>query len=229
MLPAVHPERGGHLRDKAQPPVAGGQAVGHTPLRGETTIEPPTAGRESIGRTILVIEEQPYLWAMLRQRIDPGLAYVRSAAPHEVTGVWRSCQPWPWLVVGATPDLPPGVAELIGSHPIPVHWVGEVPAGIPGQPCVYRDWMELVGALDNLRELAEQGRNGVRLLRNRGLRAPDGRIVLEAVNLEGLLAAPAGLLLPANAGSIAAALEGELCASRLPLRLQRTGELLSLI
>ncbi len=175
-----------------------------------------------------MIEEQPYLWATLRERVDPGLAYVRSAAPHEVVRVWRSCQPWPWLVVGATPDLPPAAVELIGSHPIPVHWVGEAPRGLLGQPVVYRDWVELVGALDHLRELADEGRNGVRLLRNRGLRAPDGRIVLDAVNLESLLAAPAGLMLPANGGTIAAALEVELGASRLPLQLQRTGELLRL-
>jgi hypothetical protein len=192
--------------------------------RGHRTIEAP-AGRESIGRTILVIEEQPYLWAALRQRVDPGMAYVRSAAPDELARVWRSCQPWPWLVVGATPALPDGVVELIGAHPIPLHWVGEPPPGLPGRPVLHRDWTELVAALERLRALAEDGVNGVRLLRNRGLRAPDGRIVLDVVNVEGLLAAPAGLVLP-PAG--AAELEGEIGASGLPLRLQRQGNLLRL-
>jgi hypothetical protein len=189
-----------------------------------TTIE-ARAGRESIGRTILVIEEQPYLWAALRQRIDPGMAYVRGAGPDEVARVWRSCQPWPWLVAGATPVLPAGVAELIGAHPIPVHWVGEPPPGLPGRPVLHRDWTELIAALERLRALAEAGVNGVRLLRNRGLRAPDGRIVLGAVNVEGLLAAPGGLVLPPGG---TAELEGEIGASGLPLRLQRTGDLLSL-
>jgi hypothetical protein len=153
------------------------------------------------------------------------MAYVRSAAPDELARVWRSCQPWPWLVVGAAPVRPDGVAELIGAHPIPVHWVGEPPAGIPGRPVVHRDWTELVAELERVRTLAEEGVNGVRLLRNRGLRAPDGRIVLGMVNVEGLLAAPAGLVLP-PAG--AAEVEGEICASGLPLRLQRQGDVLRL-
>jgi hypothetical protein len=153
------------------------------------------------------------------------MAYVRSAAPDEVARVWRSCQPWPWVVVGATPVLPAGVAELIGAHPIPVHWVGDPPPGLPGRPVLHRDWTALVAALVALRALAEDGVNGVRLLRNRGLRAPDGRIVLDVVNVEGLLAAPAGLVLP-PAG--ATELEGEIGASGLPLRLLRTGDLLRL-
>jgi hypothetical protein len=154
------------------------------------------------------------------------MAYVRGAAPDEVARAWRSCRPWPWLVVGATPVLPAGVAELIGVHPIPVHWVGEPPPGLPGRPMLHADWTELLAALDRLRALAEAGVNGVRLLRNRGLRAPDGRIVLGVVNVEGLLAAPAGLVLPPDR---AAELEGEIGASGLPLRLQRTGDVLSLV
>ncbi|HYW25509.1 MAG TPA: hypothetical protein VE953_15170 [Terriglobales bacterium] len=153
------------------------------------------------------------------------MAYVRSAAPDEVERVWRSCQPWPWLVVGATPVLPPGVVDLIGAHPIPVHWVGDPPPGLPGRPVRHRDWTELLAALEQLRGLAEAGVNGVRLLRNRGLRAPDGRIVLDVVNVEGLLAAPAGLVVSAGG---AAELEGEIGASGLPLRLHRSGDLLRL-
>jgi len=198
----------------------GPAALGQT--RG---IDARASGRESIGRTILVIEEHPYLWAALRQRVDPGLAYVRSAAPDEVSGVWRSCQPWPWLVAGTTPELPRPAMELLGAHPIPVHWVGAPPAGLPGRPVLHRDWTELVAALHALRALSERGVNGVRLLRNRGLLAPDGRIVLGVVNVEGLLAAPAGLVLP-PAG--VAELEGEIGASGLPLRLERAGDLLRL-
>src|SRR2546423_14943084 len=92
------------------------------------------ASRESIGRTILVIEEQPYLWAALRQRVDPALAYVRSAAPGEVARVWRTCQPWPWLVAGATAALPPDLAELAGAHPLPLPWVRSPPPRPPGPP-----------------------------------------------------------------------------------------------
>jgi hypothetical protein len=211
--------------DKGSIDLAAHRGLGHTPARGGSTTNEGQAGRASIGRTILVIEDQPYLWAALRQRVDPGMAYVRSAAPREVARVWRSCRPWPWLVVGAASSLPPGVVELIAAHPIPVHWVGDPPPGLPGPPALHRDWTELVAALEQLRALAEAGVNGVRLLRNRGLRAPDGRIVLDVVNVEGLLAAPAGLVVPPER---AAELEGEIGASGLPLRLRRTGDLLSL-
>ena len=202
--------------------------LAQTPGRRSRRID-AQAGRGSIGRTILVIEEQPYLWAALRQRVDPGVAYVRSAAPDELARMWRTCQPWPWLLVGATPPgVPlPGLAELIGALPIPVHWVGDAPAGLPVRVAAHRDWMALVAELETLSGLAERGLNGVRLLRNRGLRAPDGRIVLDVANLEGLLAAPGGLALPAN--GVAAALEGEIAAHGLPLRVERTGDVLRLI
>jgi hypothetical protein len=180
----------------------------------------------SIGRTILVIEERPYLWAALRPRVDPALAYVRGATPAEVSRVWATCEPWPWLLVGATPVLPPGLAGLLGSRPIPVHWLDAAPTGLPCCPVVHGDWTDLVAALDALTRLAEPGVNGARLLRNRGLRAPDGRIVLGVVNLEGLLAAPDGLALPDDA---AAAVQAEIAASGLPLRLERTGDLVRLI
>jgi hypothetical protein len=197
--------------------------------RERRQIDAPVAGRESIGRTILVIEEQPYLWAALRQRMDPGMAYVRSATPDEVPRVWRTCQPWPWLLAGATAEAP-GLAELIGSRPIPVHWVGQPPSGLPGRPVVHPDWTELVGALERLRALSAQGVNGVRLLRNRGLQTPDGRIVLDVFNVEGLLASPGGLALPANGSAEQAveALRAEIATHRLPLRLDRTGNVLRL-
>lgn len=171
----------------------------------------------------MVVEEQPYLWAALRQRVDPALAYVRGAGPGEVDAVWRACRPWPWLVVGATAHLPAGLPGLIGGLPIPVHWVGTPPPGLPGRPVVHGDWTELVAALDGLRSLLQTGVAGVRLLRNRGVQAPDGRIVLDVERVEGLLAAPRGLVLPPDD-----ALDREIEAGRLPLRLERTGDVLRL-
>ncbi|HSR24963.1 MAG TPA: hypothetical protein VLW53_15520 [Candidatus Eisenbacteria bacterium] len=139
--------------------------------------------------------------------------------------VWETCQPWPWLLAGTTPRVPAGLPDLLGSHPIPVHWVGQPPPGLPGHTAVHGDWMQLVAALEPLRQLFERGVRGVRLLRNRGLRSSDGRVVLGVANLEGLLAAPAGLALPPDGG---AALQREIDASGLPLRLDRTGERLRL-
>jgi hypothetical protein len=158
--------------------------------------------------------------------VDPALAYVRSAAPAELARVWETCRPWPWLLIGATPGLPAGLPGLLAPRPIPVHWVGQAPHGLPAHTAVHRDWTELVAALERLAQLVEHGVGGVRLLRNRGLRAPDGRVVLDVANLEGMLAATGGLALPADC---AHAIQCEIEASGLPLRLDRSGELLHLV
>ncbi|HKF77244.1 MAG TPA: hypothetical protein VKF59_13965 [Candidatus Dormibacteraeota bacterium] len=189
----------------------------------------PAAGRESLGRTILIIDEQPYLWAVLRQRVELRTAYVRGVTPAQLPGVWRTCRPWPWLVVGATPGLPDGLVDLLGDHPIPVYWLGEPPPGLPGRPLVHADWMALAGDLERLNGLGVTGFGGVRLLRNRGLLAPGGRMVLGAAHLEGLLAAPDGLVMPPGAGKRAAeAIQAEIDGHDLPLRLDRAGDLLRL-
>lgn len=189
----------------------------------------PAVGRESLGRTIVVIDEQPYLWAVLRQRVEPRTAYVRGVTPAQLAGVWRTCRPWPWLVVGATAGLPDGLGNLLGEHPIPVHWLGEAPPNLPGRPVVHADWMALAGDLERLNALGVTGFGGVRLLRNRGLLAPGGRLVLGAAYLEGLLAAPGGLVLPPDARERAAdAVQAEIDGHDLPLRLERAGDLLRL-
>ena len=143
--------------------------------------------RQDIGRTILVIDDRPYLWAALSARIDRGTGYVRSATPSQLRTVWDSCRPWPWLVVGATQRLPDGLADLLDGNPIPVYWCGRLPAGIPGRPAVFDDWQGLVDALGRLCEVSF---NGVRLLRNRGLTGPEGEAVTGLPEVEGLLAAP---------------------------------------
>lgn len=143
--------------------------------------------RQDIGRTILVIDDRPYLWAALSARIDRGTGYVRSATPSQLRTVWDSCVPWPWLVVGATQRLPEDLAGLLDGNPIPVYWCGPLPAGIPGRPAVFDDWQGLVDALGRLCEVSF---NGVRLLRNRGLVGPGGEAVTGLPEVEGLLAAP---------------------------------------
>lgn len=189
----------------------------------------PVPGRESRGRTILVIDEQPYLWAVLRQRVEPRTAYVRAAAPDQLAAVWRRCLPWPWLVVGAIPSLPPDLAELMADRPIPIHWLGDPPAGLPGRATTHADWTELAAALERLNDLCDHGPAGVRLLRNRGLEAPGGRLVLHAAHVEALLAAGQGLAVPPGAGDrAAAAAQAEIDEAGLPLRIVRTGDVLSL-
>jgi hypothetical protein len=167
--------------------------------------------RQDIGRTILVIEDQPYLWAALAARIDRATAYVRSSTPSQLHAVWGGCSPWPWLVVGATPALPEGLPELLDRRPIPVFWSAPPPAGLPGQPAVFEDWRALVEALERLGEVSL---NGVRLLRNRGLLTPQGEVATGLPEVEGLLAAPNGGL---QARVDLARVRHQLEAKRLPL------------
>jgi hypothetical protein len=167
--------------------------------------------RRDIGRTILVIEEQPYLWAALAARIDRGTAYVRSATPTQLPAVWAGCSPWPWLVVGGMPSLPEALPELLGDLPIPVYWFGPAPAGLPGRPAVFADWQALADALQALGSLSV---NGVRLLRNRGLVTPAGDLATDVPEIEGLLAAPSGGLV---AGLDVERVRRQLEIHRLPL------------
>jgi hypothetical protein len=168
-----------------------------------------------------VVEERPYLWAALRQRLEPSTAYVLGASPLEVSAVWAVCDPWPWIVVGTTAAPVPGLAERLRGRPIPVHWLGAPPPGLPRSGSVHGDWLRLV---DELAALGGRSVNGVRLLRNRGLRTADGRVVPDAANVEGLFAAPEGL--PAVDET---AIRAELAANHLPLGLAGDGALLRLV
>lgn len=172
-----------------------------------------------------MVEEQPYLWAALRERVEPALAYVRGAGPDDLPRVWATCEPWPWLVAGATPHLPAGLVDLLDGHPIAVHWVEPAPPDLPDGVVRHGDWVGLLGAIDALAGLSARGVGGVRLLRNRGVQAPDGRIVLDVPAVEGLLAAPDGLRLPNGAAERVAA---EIAANHLPVRLERHGDSLRL-
>lgn len=177
--------------------------------------------RPLLGRTIVVVEERPYLWAALRERVEPATAYVLGASPEEVGAVWAMCDPWPWIVVGTTAAPPPGLAERLRGRPIPVHWLGPPPPGLPRSCSVHGDWLLLA---EELVALGSRSLSGVRLFRNRGLRAADGQTLLASVHLEGLFAAAAGLT-----GLEEAAVRAELAAGRLPLQLVREGELLRLV
>jgi hypothetical protein len=170
------------------------------------------------GRTVLVIEDRPYLWAALQARVPRATAYVRAATPLEVAQIWESCRPWPWVVVG-TPPAVPGLAELLEGRPIPVHWLAPVPP-LPGRPTVHAEWQALVAAIEGLNRL---GLGALRPLPNRGLRY-GGRLVLWAPTLEGLLAAPDGL--PA---ACTASARAELAANGLPLALEEKDGMVRLV
>jgi hypothetical protein len=173
------------------------------------------------GRAIVVLEERPFLWAALRQRVEPAVAYVLSATPDEIRAVWDDCDPWPWVLAGTTRELPDGLGQLLAGAPVAVHWLGQPPAALPPGSAVHDDWLALA---EDLAVLGDRAVNGVRLLRNRGLRTADGRTVLDVAHVEGLMGAPAGL-----AAVDEHAVAAELTRGRLPLRLAWQGDRVRLV
>ena len=122
------------------------------------------------------------------------------------------------------------LADLVRTRPVGVHWLGEPPPAIGSQAVGHPDWMALAADLERLNDLVSQGLHGVRLMRNRGLRTPDGRVVLDAAELEGLLGAREGLPLPPDGQSeaILSALHRGIEAHSLPLGLERDGDVVRL-
>jgi hypothetical protein len=151
--------------------------------------------RRDISRTLVVIAEQPQLWAAIRDRLDPSLALVRNARPSQLADVWARADPWPWLVVGAAREVPDDLTELVADRPIPVLWLREPEGALPPCSFVHPSWNRLAGELD---ALSSTPVFGLRFAPRRGVRS-DGRPVVQAPELEGLMAAhPRGL--PAFSG-----------------------------
>lgn len=153
----------------------------------------PTIGdvRRDISRTLLVIAEQPQLWAAIRDRLDPSLALVRSARPAQLLDVWSRADPWPWLVVGAAPEVPEPLPGLVAGKPIPVHWFRRPSGLLPPGSVVHDSWASLAGRLD---ALTSSPVCGLRYAPRRGVRAGLRDHVGDAPEIEGLMAAhPLGL------------------------------------
>lgn len=142
-----------------------------------------------------MIAEQPQLWAAIRDRLDPSLALVRNARPSQLAEVWARADPWPWLVVGAAREVPEELDELVADRPIPVLWLRQPHGALPASSVVHPSWNRLAGELD---ALSSTPVFGLRFAPRRGVRT-DGRPVVQAPELEGLMAAhPRGL--PAFSG-----------------------------
>jgi len=146
--------------------------------------------RRDISRTLVVVAEQPQLWAAIRDRLDPSLALVRNARPTQLEEVWTRADPWPWLVVGAAREVPETLGALIADRPIPVLWLREPEGPLPASAVVHPSWNRLAGELD---ALSTTPVFGLSFAPRRGVRANGGAVV-QAPELEGLMAAhPRGL------------------------------------
>jgi hypothetical protein len=146
--------------------------------------------RRDISRTLVVVAEQPQLWAAIRDRLDPSLALVRNARPTQLEEVWSRADPWPWLVVGAATEVPEKLCALVAGRPIPVLWLRRPEGPLPACAVVHPSWNRLAGELD---ALSTTPVFGLRFAPRRGVRANGGPVV-QAPELEGLMAAhPRGL------------------------------------
>ncbi len=146
--------------------------------------------RRDISRTLVVVAEQPQLWAAVRDRLDPALALVRNSRPAQLDEVWARADPWPWLVVGAAREVPQGLLDLVAGLPVPVLWLRRPEGTLPRCAAVHPSWNRLAGELDALSTVPVFG---LRFAPRRGVRTNRGRVV-QAPELEGLMAAhPRGL------------------------------------
>lgn len=178
--------------------------------------------RRDISRTLIVVAEQPQLWAAIRDRLNPSLALVRNARPAQLAEVWSRADPWPWLVVGAAREVPEGLRALVADHPIPVLWLHQPRGVLPPGSVVQPSWNRLAGELD---ALSTAPVFGLRFAPRRGVRINGGPVV-QAPELEALMAAhPRGL--PVFEGVQRA--QRMLERHALPCRLQRAGETVRLV
>jgi hypothetical protein len=135
---------------------------------------------------MMVIAEQPQLWAAIRDRVDPELALVRSARPASLAEVWDRADPWPWLVVGASEAVPERLPALVAGRPIPVLWLRQPAGELPAGSQVHPTWASLAARLD---ALAGARVFGLGFAPRRGIRVRAGDRIARAPELEGLLAA----------------------------------------
>jgi hypothetical protein len=183
------------------------------PSRPATTI---VDVRRDISRTLVVVAEQPQLWAAIRDRLDPALALVRNARPAQLLEVWSRADPWPWLVVGAAREVPEPLAELVAGHPIPVVWLRQPEGTLPPGSVVHPSWNRLAGELD---ALSTAPVFGLSFAPRRGVQV-NGSCV-QVPELEGLMAAhPRGL--PAFGGL--QRVQRTIDRHRLPCRVEVTGD-----
>ena len=82
-------------------------------------------------RSIVVVTDDGELAVAVRETVPAGIAVVRDARPDDAEEVAAACLPWPWMVVGATEALTPGLASVLRTRPVLTLWLGAAPAGLP--------------------------------------------------------------------------------------------------
>ena len=153
-------------------------------------------------RGIVVITPDGELAVALRDRVPREFAVVRDARPEDAAAVAAACLPWPWMVVGATTPLPPGLATLLRTRPVLTMWLGAAPTGLPLHARRFARPAALLDAVDQARTASV---GGMRLAPGSGVEMGDGTL-LRGSTLDALVGAfPGGFAVPSRAFRTAAA------------------------
>ena len=160
-----------------------------------STVDGVPRSRRDRTRTVLVLAEDPALWARLRSDLPERLVFVRPCSAEQVEVVLQDIDPWPWLVVGHGLSFPRQLQEMARRRPIPVLWWGDRFPDLPGHARCFSDWRRL---LEASRALLEPTLPGFRFLPVRGLETAFSPQLLSA-ELEALAAVyPSGLPMEAR-------------------------------
>jgi hypothetical protein len=150
----------------------------------------------------------------LRDRLDRAYLTVWEVRPDEAAEAVLACRPWPWMVVGATAEVPDQLRGALASHPVLLLWRAPPPPRMQPHLRVMQLFSELAGAVEDALR-AEVG--GMRLAVGSGLTMPD-RTHASSPPLEAVVAShPRPVRLsPRQVRAAAAAL----AAHGVPLRLR---------
>jgi hypothetical protein len=155
-------------------------------------------------RGVVVITTDGELAVAVRETVPAGIAVVRDARPDDAAEVAAACLPWPWMVVGSTDSVTPGVASLLRTRPVLTLWLGATPAGLPGHALRFDRHTALLAAI---RRACTATVGGMHLAPGSGVELGDGAL-LRGATLDALVGAyPGGFVLPSRTfRSVSAAL-----------------------
>ncbi len=146
-------------------------------------------------RSIVVITTDGELAVAVRETVPSGVAVVRDARPDDAEEVAAACLPWPWMVVGTTDALRPGLASMLRLRPVLTLWLGPAPAGLPSHAMGFDRHSAVLAAIAGAC-VANVG--GMRLAPGSGVELGDGSL-LRGATLDALIGAyPRGFALPSR-------------------------------
>ncbi len=140
-------------------------------------------------RVMVVISPDGEAAVSLRERLDRSRVVLKDTRPGEAEAAVRSCRPWPWMVIGAVPELPAGVAEVLHGHPVLVLWLGPAPGGLPAHGRRFPRFSALAAAAA---EALDREVGGMRLAAGAGVLLPGGRGCSRNPELQALVSAHPG-------------------------------------